>query len=61
MLYAHSRRSRVAHSQAADWARLARLRAEAVNAVADGDEAGAAKATDAHMDHLAECCWSVVG
>lgn len=61
LLYAHSRRFWVAHSQASDWMRVAQLHSDMMNAVADGDEDRTAATLDALVDFLEAFCRTSVG
>ncbi len=61
LLYSHSRRFWVAYSKQADWIRIANLHEDMMNAVADGDEARTATASDALITYLEDFCKSVIG
>jgi DNA-binding GntR family transcriptional regulator len=61
LLYSHSRRFWVSHSQATDWVKLAQLHWDMMHAIADGDEPRTAKASDDLIDYLEAACKAVVG
>lgn len=61
LLYAHSRRFWVSHSQETDWVRLAKLHWEMMNAIANGDEDRTGKASDDLIDCLEASCRAIIG
>lgn len=61
VLYAHSRRYWVSRSERTDWVKVAELHKDMMYAIADGDEAGTGRASDALIDYLEAACKASIG